>query len=295
VISTQFKQNRFIRVCALAGLFTLLVIMVPAVFAGDFILDWSQIGFVSGTSSLQTFTNVNNSGVDMTTEFRVLNSAFQDIGIYVPGTSPLNLNIPHPDGTGLAVRDINDTTYPGTNIGYILTTITFSPSIMIDSLWVEPFYNWTAQNVRKNMALQAFDVNGIGLSPVSWQTYGGSSMIIEPHPDNGEPWLRSSYPNSQTSYSGAFDITYGTQLISEFRWYSWGLVPNGNFSHLLGSSDLGDFQFTPESPTAINLVSAGATGSKSDNLVVTLLAFLLITLTILITLLNKRFHTPNKA
>ncbi len=283
MFSNHFKQIRFFRLCILAGLFALLLVVIASpVFAGDFILDWSQIGFVDGTSSLQTFTNVNNSGVDMTTEFRVLNSSFQDIGLYIPESTPSNAGMPRPDGTALAVRDISSTAYPGTNIGYIMTTITFSPSVMIDSLWMEPFFNWTTQNVRKHMALQAFDVNGNGLSPVSWQTYGGSSLIIEAHPDNGELWLRSSYPNSQNSYSGAFDINYGNQFISELHWYAWGLVPNGDFSHLLGSSLLGDFQYTPESPTVINLVSAGAAGGESNILGFVLLAFLVISLTTLI-------------
>lgn len=282
MFSTPTKQIRIFRLCALAALFAFLVVLAPTVFAGTFILDWSQIGFVDGTSSLQTFTNVNNSGVDMTTEFRVLNSAFQDIGIYIPGTSAPNQNIPHPDGTALAVRDISDVAYPGPNIGYVLTKITFSPGVRIDDLWVEPFYNWTNESVRKHMALQAFDENGNGLTPVSWQTYGGSSLIVEPHPDNGESWLRSSYPASQNNYSGGFDITYGSQLISELHWYSWGLAPNDSFSHLIGSSLLGDFTFSPETPTAINLVSAGAAADKSDILSLVLLAFLLVSLTTLI-------------
>lgn len=283
MISTQFKQSRFIKLFVLAVLFSFLfVISAGVVFAGDFILNWSQIGFVDGTSSLQTFTNVDNSGVDMTTEFRVLNSAFQDIGIYIPGTSPLNLGMPKPDGDALAVRDISLSDYPGADVGYILTTITFSPSISIDELWVEPFYNWTAEGVRKHMALQAFDGNGNGLAPVSWSTYGGSDLIVEPHPSNGEPWFRSSYPNGQTTYSGGFEISYTGQQISELHWYSWGLATDDSFSHLLGSSLLGDFQFTPEVPTAIHLVSIGAAVGDSNVLIPILLAILLVSLTTVI-------------
>ncbi len=286
---THFKQIRFFRLSVLAGLFTLLAVLVPTVFADDFILDWSQIGFVDGTSSLQTFPNVSNSGVEMTTEFRILDSAFQDVGIYIPGTSPLNLGMPKPDGTALAVRDINERSYPGTDIGYVMTIITFSPNVTIKDLWTEPFYNWTTQGIRKHMALQAFDVNGNGLSPIAWQTYGGSNLLVEPHPDNGEPWLRSSYPDTQNAYSGSFDINYGDQLISELHWYSWGLASNGNLSHLVGSSLLGDFEFLPPPPTVINLVSAGVAGNESDMVVVILLAFLLITLTTLI-IFQQRQH-----
>jgi hypothetical protein len=271
----------------------LFFINTRAVLAADFLLDWSQIGFVDGTSGPQTFTNVNNSGVDITTEVRVLNSAFQDIGLYIPGTSLPNIDMPRPDGTALAVRDISIDTYPGSNIGYIVTKITFSENVAINYLWMESFFNWTGGGVRKHMALQAFDENGNGLVPESWITDGGSDLIVEPHPSNGEPWLRSSYPNTQINYSGAYDIEYGSQLIKELYWYSWGYLADDSFSHVLGSSLLGDFEFSTEEPTVINLVSAGTTLDDSEVLVTILLAFLLVCLITLITVRHRPFKTQS--
>lgn len=277
----HYKKFRFIWLCIMASLIALLLVVnVPAVLAGDFVLDWSSIGFVEGTSSLQTFTNVNNSGVDMTTEFRVLNAAFQDIGIYIPGSGPLNQGIPKPDGSALAIRDISESDYPGADVGYVFTKITFSDGITIDSLWTESFYHWAAQDIRKNLAIQAFDAAGNGLAPISWTIYGASTLIVEPHPINGEPWLRSTFPDNQNVFTGAEAITYGDQLIRELHWYSWGYAADDSLSHLLGSTYLGDFQFS-RTPTAISLVSLGAEG-KADALDIVLLALLVMGLATLV-------------
>lgn len=254
------KSRHFLWLYVFTAILALFAINVAPALAADYALDWSSIGFVDGTSSLQTFNNVNGSGIDMTTEFRVLNSSFTDLGPYVPGTTPLNLNMPRPDGSALAVRDINVATYPGTNVGYILTKITFSQCVEIDDLWLESFYNWTEEGVRKQLALQAFDVQGNAIVPTTWTIYGGaSSLVIDNHPGNGKSWLRSSYDDSQTTFAGAEGISYGSQGVCELHWYSWGFAEDGSFSHLLGSTYLGDFQFSTI-PTAINLVSSRAVG-----------------------------------
>jgi hypothetical protein len=276
------RHIRSLRVFPLLVLVAVLLVAAPAVLAADFVLDWSAIGFVDGTSSLQTFNNISGSGVNMTTEFRVLNSAFQDVGLYIPGTTPLNAGMPKPEGDALAVRDIRTGVYQG---GYVLTKITFSQSVQINNLWMEAFYNWTDGPVRKHLALQAFDGNGNAVTPVFWNTYGGSNLVVEAHPANGQPWLRSSYPDTQTTYSGADDIDYGTQEIRELHWYSWGYAPNGSLSNLLGSTYLGDFQFSTV-PTAVTLTST-AVLSEATALVVVLPAVLLFGLITLV-LLRKR-------
>jgi hypothetical protein len=271
----------------LAGLFALLGGRVPSALAADFILDWSQIGFVEGTSSLQTFTNVSNSGVDVTTEVRVLDATFQDIGIYIPGTSSFNNGMPKTVGDALAVRDISETDYPGGDVGYVLTKITFSQSVMLNDLWMEAFFNWTDGGVRKHLALQAFDEDGNGVVPVDWTIYGASDLIVEAHPANGEPWLRSSYPNDQTIFSGASGIDYGDQAIRELYWYSWGFAADDSMSNLLGSTYLGSFQFSLE-PTAITLVSADV-AANSSALGAISLAVLLVSLATLIIVRRRLF------
>jgi hypothetical protein len=285
MISAYFRRFRLIPLLAFAGLFALLVVSVPAVFAADFVLDWSAIGFVEGDSSLQTFTNVSGSGVDMTTEVRVLNSSFQDIGIYIPGTTNPNQGMPKPVGDAFSVRDISVSNYPGPTVGYILTKITFSQPVQINDLWMEAFYNWTDGPVRKHLALQAFDENGNGVTPVNWTTYGGSDLVVGAHPANGKPWLRSSYPDTQTNYSGASDIDYGAQEIRELHWYSWGLAANGTLSNLLGSTYLGDVQFSTV-PTAVTMTSAEVV-SEATAFAAVLPAFLLFGLTTLV-LLRRR-------
>lgn len=281
MISAYFRRFRLIPLLAFAGLFALLVVSVPAVFAADFILDWSAIGFVDGTSSLQTFNDISGSGVNMTTEFRVLDSAFQDLGLYIPGTTDLNDGMPKPVGSDLAVRDISRD-YPG---GYILTKITFSQSVQINNLSMEAFFNWTNGPVQKHLGLQAFDENGNGVAPVNWTTYGGSDLIVEAHPNNAKPWLRSNYPDTQTTYSGASDIDYGAQEIRELHWYSWGLAANGTLSNLLGSTYLGDFQFSTV-PTAVTLTSTGV-GSDATALAAVLPAFMLFGLVTLVVLRRR--------
>jgi hypothetical protein len=141
------------------------------------------------------------------------------------------------------------------------------------------------------MALQAFDANGNGLIPNNWETYGGSTLISENHPSNGEPWLRSSYGPSQNIYSGAENIDYDEQFITELHWYSWALVPNGNFSHLIGSSLLGFFEFTPAPPTAINLASARTSIDSSEGIILILLAFSMVVLTAIIILRQRSLKT----
>ena len=292
--SAHFRRFRFVWLGVLAGLFALLVVKASPVLAADFLLDWSEIGFVEGTSSLQTFTNVSNSGVDMTTEFRVLDASFQDIGIYIPGTSALNQGMPKPLGDGLAVRDISQTDYPGGDVGYVLTKITFSKGVLISDLWMESFYNWTDGGVRKHLALQAFDENGNAVTPVNWSTYGGSDLIVEAHPGNGDPWIRSSYPDSQTAFSGAENIDYGTQAIRELYWYSWGFAADNSLSHLLDSTYLGDFQFSVQVPTAVTLVSANAVGQPGASGVI-LLAFLVISLATVVATLAIRSKQARRA
>jgi hypothetical protein len=250
---------RAVRLAVWLGLLAgLLVVGTGSVAAATFQLNWSQIGFVDGTSSLQTFTNVGGSGVTMTTEFRVVDASFNDLGLYVPGTSQPNQGMPKVSDTleALLVRDINQAAFPAA--GYIRTQITFSDEITINDLWLEPFYHWSEQGILKHQALQAFDGQGNAVVPVSWQTYGGSTLVVEQHPANGQPWLRSDFTTDQTTYSGATDVNYGSQRIKELHWYSWGEdVQNGSLTNLIGSTYLGSFTFSVV-PTAVALVSVAS-------------------------------------
>ena len=98
-------------------------------------------------------------------------------------------------------------------------------------------------------------------------------------------WLRSSYPDTQTTYSGADDIDYGTKEIRELHWYSWGYAPDGAMSNLLGSTYLGDFQFSTV-PTAVTLTSTGVI-SEATALAAVLPAVLLFGL-VTVVLLRRR-------
>jgi hypothetical protein len=294
MFAAHLKRVRLVWYGILFGLFALLVaVKVPAVLAADFFLNWSQIGFVDGTSSLQTFTNVSGSGVNMTTEFRVLNGSFQDIGPYIPGSTALNQGMPKPVNGALAVRDISTRDYPGADVGYVLTKIVFSQGVEIHDLWLESFYDWSDENVRKHLALQAFDDNGNALVPVSWTINGVSSLLVEPQPDNGDPWLRSSYPDGQNVFTGASEISYGNQAVRELHWYSWGYADDNTLSHLLGSTYLGDFQFSTI-PTAVSLVSVSATGEPGA-LNASAAGFLLVTLASLTALLLARRQLLRRA
>lgn len=286
MISAKLSSLRLIPLLLFAGLLALLLVNPPAVFAADFIFDWSALGFVEGQSSQQTFTDVAGSGVDVTTEVRVLDEAFVDLGLYIPGADGQNVGMPKAEGDALAVRDISETDYPGDGVGYVLTIITFSQPVQLNDIWMEAFFNWPGGPVRKHLALQAFDEIGNAVVPTSWSTYGGSDLVLAAHPANGQQWLRSSYPDAQTNYSGADDIDYGTEEITELHWYSWGYSPDGDMSHLLGSTYLGDFQFSTV-PTAVTLSSTDVVGVATASSMVVLPAFVLFGLATLV-ILRKR-------
>jgi len=271
----------------LLGIFSLfLLLKAPIALAADFILDWSQIGFEDGNSGPQTFYNVSGSGVDMTVEIQVLNSSFQDIGAYIPGTTPLNQDMPRIVDDALSVRDINVAAYP--DAGYILTKITFSSDIKINELWMDSFYHYTGGNVLKQLALQAFDAEGNGLVPQDHAIVGSGSplseMITTAHPTNGVSWWRSSFPITQTNFTGAIGINYGNQAIRELHWYSWGYNPadGTTLQHVLGSTYLGSFQFSTF-PTAVTLVSLGAADRSAalGSILLVVFLFSLVTLVIM--------------
>jgi hypothetical protein len=271
-----------IRLIALLSLFSFLLIFGtgPAA-ASNFQLNWSQIGFENGNSALQTFPDIGGSGVVMTVEVLVLDSDFSMPALYVPGTTELNQGMPKTagdaSGSDLEVRDINELEHP--NGAYIQTQITFSQEITIKDLWLEPFYHWTGGRILKHAALQAFDAEGNAVVPLSWQTYNGSSMIIELHPDplNDQLWWRSDFPIGQNDYSGAQDIDFGDQGIKQLNWYSWGVDPtSGAFKHVLGSTLLGDFTFSV-SPTAVTLVSLDASNRSVADATPVALALVLFT------------------
>jgi hypothetical protein len=263
----------------LLGLLSLVLLALlpgarPVSAVQEFTLDWAQIGFVDSTSTLQTFENIGGSGVTMTTEFVVLDENFNELGIYVPGTGPLNAEKPKASGGALEVRDISQTVFP--NAGYIKSRIIFSQDIYIKDLWMEPYYYREDVNVMKHAALQAFKGDGVGVVPISWTPYSSgpliSDLISQPHPGNGELWLRSDFPIEQSSYSGAFDINYGNQPVRELYWYSWGEDPDtGEFRHVLGSTLLGPFTFTLQ-PTAVTLQSFSPAASNTP--VIALVGFL---------------------
>lgn len=256
-----FLANFSFWLSLLLSLFSFAIFAKPQpVSAADYFLNWGDLGFVDGTSAPQTFTNIDGSGINMTIEFRVVDENFVDIGPYIPGTGQIMPKIEDPTDEGyLAVRDISSTNYP--NAGYILTKMSFSENIKISGdLWMEAIFNWQAGGTLKYQALQAFSPTGAGVVPVSWTTYGGSDMISETHPENGELWFRSSYPVTQTTYSGVENINYGNQAIKELHWYSWGYDPadGTTLRNLLGSTYLGNFRFS-SFPTAVTLVNLGAT------------------------------------
>lgn len=262
-----------------AFLVCLLVILLSTttkpVAAQEFVLEWNQLGFVNGTSALQEFFDVAGSGLNMTIEVRVFDENFNDLGLYVPGTLAGNANMPQAGNGSLGVRDINATVFP--NGGYIQTRIVFSQDITINDLWMEPFYHWETEDVLKHAALQAFDSEGNSLVPLTWTTYGGSDMIVGVHPGNNQNWWRSDFPASQTTYSGAGDINFGTQRIRELRWYSWGLDPVDGVTmrNVLGSTYIGEFTFSV-SPTAVTLQSFAPAASHTP--VVALVGFLSLAL-----------------
>jgi hypothetical protein len=280
---SNLTYRRSIWLGLLLGIFSLfLLLKAPIALAADYILDWSQIGFVDGTSSLQTFENISGSGVTMTTEFRTLDSDFNDVGLYIPPGGQIK---PEVSGTALVLRDISSTAYP--NAGYIHVRIIFSQDIKINDLWMEPFFHWLPAGnpigVLKHAALQAFDGNGNSVTPDSWQVYESSELNIVPHPSNGKDWLRSDYPIGQNNWSGAFDIDFGNQPIRELHWYSWGYdADTGELSNLLGSTYLGGFQFSTI-PTAVTLVSLGAADRSAALGSILLVVFLfgLVTLAII--------------
>jgi hypothetical protein len=269
-----------IRLIALFSLFSFLLIFGtgPAA-ASNFQLNWSQIGFENGKSALQSFPDIGGSGIDMTVEVLVLDSDFSELGLYVPGTTELNQDMPKTagdaSGSDFEVRDINETEYP--NGAYIQTQIIFSQEITIKDLWLEPFYHWTRGRILKHAALQAFDAKGNAVVPLSWQTYDGSSMKIEPHPKNNQQWWRSDFPIGQTEYSGAVDIDFGDQGVKQINWYSWGVDPtSGDFKQVLGSTFLGDFTFSV-SPTAVTLISLDASNRSVADATPIALALVLFT------------------
>jgi hypothetical protein len=259
-----FLHGRPARLIATLGfllLFITTLFNAQPVRAQSFTLNWGAIDYVDGMSALQIFENISDSGIDMSVEVQVFNSDFsENLGLYVPGLAQI---MPHAGDGSFEVRDLSPTAFPGG--GYIQTRIIFSQEIMITDIWMEPFYNYPAGggNVLKHAALQAFDANENAVVPLTWTAFGGSDLIVEAHPGNGEPWLRSTYPITQATYSGAFNISYGNQRIKEISWYSWGLnVGDGSFAHTLGSTLLGAFVFNA-APTAVTLVSISAGASNN--------------------------------
>jgi hypothetical protein len=280
MIRSRMLYVSSIRLIALLSLFSFLLIFGtgPAA-ASNFQLNWSQIGFENGNSALQSFPDIGGSGVLMTVEVLVLDSNFSALGLYVPGTTELNQDMPKTAGdasrSDFEVRDINETEYP--NGAYIQTRIIFSQEVAIKDLWLEPFYHWTGGRILKHAALQAFDAKGNAVVPLSWQTYNGSDMINELHPGNNQQWWRSQFSSSQTTYSGALDIDFGDQGIKQLNWYSWGVDPtSGAFKRVLGSTFLGDFTFSV-SPTAVTLVSLDASNRSVADATPVALALVLFT------------------
>jgi hypothetical protein len=219
--------------------------LLPSCFS----LDWDGLGYETGNSSPQTFTNVAGSGVNMTVEVRMYNAVFADIGPYIHPAG----EYPRINSNALSVRGIDPVAYP--EAGMIVSKISFSDPISLNGLWFEPFYFWTDESLRKEMALQLFDTEGDGIVPGHFTVYGGSDLVIVNHPTNTQPWLRSDFPNTQTTYSGAFGINYGSQAIEEIHWYSWNTTPDGqSFSHTIGSSYFDGFTFCRVTPTAVSLI-----------------------------------------
>ena len=235
-------------------------------------LDWTALGFETGNAGPQQFLNVGGSGVNMTINVRMYNAAFEDIGPYVHTSNAF----PTITGNALTVRGISDTAYP--QAGMIVSQITFSDPISLNGLWFEPFYFWASENLRKEMALQIFDTESNGILPGYFTTYDGSNLLGITHPTNNEPWLRSDFPNSQTDYSGAENINYGSQPIQEIHWYSWTTPPNGvGFSNTIGSSYFNGFTFCRVTPTAVSLIDLQSSNVPALPWVATLVAMVFMT------------------
>jgi hypothetical protein len=237
-------------------------------------LDWAELGYEPGNSLLQTFTNVAGSSVNMTVEVRLFDADFNDIGPYV---SPANQSHPLVQVQGLfSVRDIDANEYP--EAGMVVTIITFPDPISANELGFEPFFFYTQENIRKEMAVQSFDSEGNGIVPGNFDVYGGSNLVVEQHPTNSETWLRSDFPNSQTNWSGAFNINYGTQPIQEIHWYSWAKISDGqNFSHVISSSYLTGFSFCQLTPTAVSLIDLQSSNLPALPWAATLVALVFMT------------------
>jgi hypothetical protein len=235
-------------------------------------LDWAGLGYETGNSSPQTFTNVAGSGVNMTVEVRIYDAGFTDIGPYINPTD----EYPAITGNALSVRDIDPVAYP--DAGMIVSKITFSDPISLNGLWFEPFYFWAAQNLRKEMALQLFDTEGGSIVPGHFTVYGGSDLVIGNHPTNTQPWLHSDFLNSQTNYSGGENINYGSQAIQEIHWYSWTTTPDGeSFGHTIGSSYFDGFTFCRVTPTAVSLIDLQSSNLPALPWVVMLVALVFMT------------------
>jgi hypothetical protein len=82
---SNLTYRRSIWLGLLLGIFSLfLLLKAPIALAADYILDWSQIGFVDGTSSPQTFENISGSGCnDDDRGIRTLDSEFQRCRAYI--------------------------------------------------------------------------------------------------------------------------------------------------------------------------------------------------------------------
>ncbi len=242
--------------------------LLPSCFA----LDWTELEFQTGNSGPQTFSNVGGSGTDMTVNVRMYNAAFADIGEYIhPGGE-----YPTVSGNALSVRGIDPAEYP--SAGMIVSKITFSEPISLNGLWFEPFYFWTTPSLRKEMALQLFDTEGDAIVPGFFTTYGGSDLVTVNHPANGQLWLRSEFPNTQTFYSGAENINYGSQAIQEIHWYSWTTPPSGvGFSNTIGSSYFNGFTFCRVTPTAVSLIDLQSSNLPALPWAATLVAMVLMT------------------
>jgi hypothetical protein len=254
--------NRSIWLAVVLGVFLLVLLSGPKPSAAseEFTLDWSEIPFVSGTSAPQTFEDVAGSGVDVSVVVNVLDENFNILEYYVAapadnGPFPRTFGDETSDYNVLGVRDIDITATPAAR--YIRTEITFSHDITIKDLEMGPFYHWVNGGVLKHAALQAFTADNAAMVPLTWNIYGGSTLVVQPHPVNGKDWLRSTFSNDQTADSGAVAIDYGSQPIRKLHWYSWGLNPADGvtFRHVLGSTYLGGFTFTKVGTTAVSLQS----------------------------------------
>ena len=212
-------------------------------------LNFSAEGFVDGVSTLQSFMDVAGTGVDVDVEFFLVDSSDNILGNY---DDPANPNV-HPlagESNGeafLEARDIDTTSFPGA--GRILARVDFSVPVLANDIWLEPFYHDVARNRVKMSALQAFSPAGASLTPERWSTYGGAELVMGIQPATALPWLISVVETSvDTTWSGAYEIDYGDQLVSRLQYYHWGVLPsdnhtNGPFRGPLGSTFFGPPQF----------------------------------------------------